>query len=139
MPTVKITKENFKEIVLESNSTVLLDFWADWCGPCRMIAPAIEEIADENPEITVGKINVDEEAELAQEFKIISIPSLFVMKDGKVTNQEIQAYGVESDLEKQKKADRNRLVNSISMYHDIDSTENEPSLLDYRYLDAEDS
>jgi len=60
-------------------------------------------------------------------------------KDGKVTNQEIQAYGVESDLEKQKKADRNRLVNSISMYHDIDSTENEPSLLDYRYLDAEDS
>jgi len=89
MPTVKITKENFKEIVLESNSTVLLDFWADWCGPCRMIAPAIEEIADENPEITVGKINVDEEAELAQEFKIISIPSLFVMKDGKVTNQTV--------------------------------------------------
>ena len=87
MPVIKITKENFKELVLESKSTVLLDFWADWCGPCRMIAPAIEAIAEENPEIVVGKINVDEEMELAQEFKIISIPSLFVIKDGAVVNQ----------------------------------------------------
>lgn len=89
MPTVKITKENFNELVLESNNTVLLDFWADWCGPCRMLTPVIEELADEHPEITVGKINVDEEAELAQEFKIISIPSLFVIKDGKVANQTV--------------------------------------------------
>jgi len=87
MPTIKITKENFKEMVLENKSTVLLDFWADWCGPCRMIGPTIEEIADENPEITVGKINVDEETELAQEFKIISIPTLIVIKDGAITNQ----------------------------------------------------
>ena len=87
MLIVNITKSNFQQEVMESEKPVLLDFWAPWCGPCRMIAPTVEEIAEENPEIKVCKINVDEEPELAKQFKVISIPTLFVIKNGEVVNQ----------------------------------------------------
>lgn len=91
MSAIKITKENFETEVLKSDKTVLLDFWASWCGPCKMVSPIVDQIADEHPEIKVGKVNVDEEQELAAEFKIMSIPSLFVIKDGKIANQAVGA------------------------------------------------
>ena len=89
MSVLTITKENFEELVLKSEKTVLLDFWAVWCGPCRMVSPIVDEIAKENPNITVGKINVDEQPELAASFSIMSIPALFVIKQGKIANQII--------------------------------------------------
>ncbi len=88
MSTV-INKENFEALVLNNDKTVLLDFWATWCGPCRMIAPTLEEIAEEHPEILVGKVNVDDEGELAQQFGIVSIPTLIVMKNGKAVAQSV--------------------------------------------------
>ena len=89
---VTITKENFEAEVLNSSVPVLLDFWATWCGPCRMIAPALEEIAAENAgKLKVGKVNVDEEMELAMRFGVTSIPLLVVMKDGKVANKAVGA------------------------------------------------
>lgn len=87
MSAIMITKENFQKEVMESAKPVLLDLWASWCGPCRRIAPVIEEIATEMPGIKVGKINVDEQPELAAAFKVLSIPTLIVMKNGKVVNQ----------------------------------------------------
>ena len=87
MSAIQITKENFQEEVLNSDKPVLLDFWASWCGPCRMVGPALEEIAEERPDIKVGKINVDEEPELARRFGIMSIPTLMVIKDGEIVNQ----------------------------------------------------
>lgn len=83
----KVTYSTFEQDVLKNEKTVLLDFWASWCGPCRMVAPVIEEIADENPEIFVGKINVDEEMQLATVFGVEAIPTLVVMKEGKVVNR----------------------------------------------------
>ena len=89
MATVKITTGNFEQMVLKSDKTVILDFYADWCGPCQMVAPTLEKISNEHSEIVVGKINVDEEMPLAMQFGIESIPALFVMKEGKVTNKSI--------------------------------------------------
>ena len=79
--------ENFDSLVLESKGTVLVDFWADWCGPCRMLSPVIDEIAEERDDLIVGKVNVDDEQELAEKFGVFSIPTLVVLKDGKVINQ----------------------------------------------------
>ena len=89
MPTVKITKENFQRNAVQSGKPVLLDFWASWCGPCRMLSPTVEEIAQERPDILVGKINVDEEPELAARFQGMSIPTLVVMKEGRVVRQAV--------------------------------------------------
>ena len=91
MSVLHITKENFQSEVANSEKPVLLDFWASWCGPCKMIAPAIEEVAAERPDIKVGKINIDEEPQLAREFGIMSIPTLVVVKDGDVVSQSVGA------------------------------------------------
>ena len=89
MSVIAITKENFNKEVLESAKPVLLDFWASWCGPCRMVSPIIDEIAAESPDIKVGKINVDEQNELAANFNVMSIPTLVVIRDGKVVNKAV--------------------------------------------------
>jgi len=91
MAALKITKENFQTEVMEAKETVLLDFWASWCGPCKMIGPIIDQIADERSDVKVCKINVDDEQELAVQFKVMSIPTLMVFKDGKVVNQSLGA------------------------------------------------
>ena len=87
MSTITITADNFDTEVMQSEKTVLLDFWAEWCGPCRMLAPTIHEIADERPDIKVGKVNVDNDPSLAEKFGIFSIPTLIVIKAGKVVSQ----------------------------------------------------
>ena len=87
MTAININKNNFQNEVMNTDKPVLLDFWAPWCAPCRMVVPIIEEIAGERPDIKVGKINVDEQPELASEFSIMSIPTLVVMKNGKIVQQ----------------------------------------------------
>ena len=87
MSVINIKKNNFQNEVLNSEMPVLLDFWAPWCGPCRMVGPVVDEIADERGDIKVGKVNVDEQPELAAQFGVMSIPTLVVMKNGKIVNQ----------------------------------------------------
>ena len=91
MSVINITKNNIDNEVLNSDKPVLLDFWASWCGPCRMVSPIIDEIANERADIKVGKINVDEQPELAAKFSVMSIPTLVVIKDGKIVNQAMGA------------------------------------------------
>ena len=87
MSVITITQDNFQSEVMESQKPVLLDFWASWCGPCRMVSPVVDEIAAETPAIKVGKINVDEQRELAASFNVMSIPTLVVIKGGKIVNR----------------------------------------------------
>lgn len=91
MSAIHITKDNFNSEVLQSDRTVLLDFWASWCGPCRMVSPVIDEIAEERSDIFVGKINVDEQRELAAQFGVMSIPTLVVLKNGREVNRSVGA------------------------------------------------
>ena len=91
MSVIKITNDTFEAEVLNSEKTVLIDFYADWCGPCRMVSPIVDTIAEEHPEYKVCKVNVDEEGQLATAFGVMSIPSLFVVKGGEVVNQAVGA------------------------------------------------
>ena len=98
MSLVQITSKNFEQEIMQSEKTVLLDFWAAWCGPCQMVSPLVDEIAEENPQYLIGKINVDEETDLAQRFGISSIPTLVVMKEGKIIQSVVGARPKEAIL-----------------------------------------
>lgn len=98
MSVLHINRESFEKIIAQDGKTVLVDFWATWCGPCRMIAPVLEEVAKERPDVTVCKVDVDEERELALEYGVSSIPTLLVFRDGKVVNQSIGAMPKERIL-----------------------------------------
>lgn len=91
MSVLHVNQDNFQSIVKESAKTVLVDFWASWCGPCRMIAPVLEEVAAERPDVKVCKVNVDEEQELAASYHVSSIPTLLVFKNGQVVKQSVGA------------------------------------------------
>lgn len=99
MSVQTITSENFDELVLHSDKPVLVDFWAPWCGPCRMVSPLVDEIAGERDDIAVGKVNVDEEPELAAKFGVMSIPTLLVFKNGELANQAVGARPKDALLE----------------------------------------
>lgn len=99
MSAINVNSENFNEEVLSSDRPVLVDFWAPWCGPCRMVVPIVEEIAEEHPEIKVVKINVDEQGELAAKYDVMSIPTLMVFKNGEIVNQSMGAKPKQQILE----------------------------------------
>lgn len=96
---IQITKDNFKEEVLESKKPILVDFWATWCGPCQMLNPILEEISEEQDEIRIGKINVDEQEDLAIEYRIMNIPTMILFKDGKAVKSMIGYHTKEEILE----------------------------------------
>ena len=98
MSVVSLNKDDLEKIK-NSEKTILLDFYADWCGPCRMLSPVVDEFAEENPDFVVGKINVDKEPELSEEFGVSSIPMLVVMKDGKILNKSVGAKSKQQILE----------------------------------------
>lgn len=98
MSVQTITKENFDEVVLHADKPVLVDFWAAWCGPCRMVSPIVDEIAEERGDVTVGKINVDDQAELAIQFGVMSIPTLLVFREGQVVQKSVGAMPKEDIL-----------------------------------------
>lgn len=98
MAAIEINKENYQELVTEESRPVLLDFWASWCGPCRMVSPIIDEIAGERDDIVVGKVNVDEQPDLATQFRVMSIPTLVVLKNGEVISQAVGAQSKEEIL-----------------------------------------
>lgn len=97
MAVIKITAENYAEEVKKSTKTVMLDFWADWCGPCRMLSPVLKEIAEENDDIKVCKINVDDQPELAEKYKIHMIPTVIVIKNGRITSTSV-GYKAKNEL-----------------------------------------
>lgn len=99
MSAMNLDKNNFQNEVMESNKPVLVDFWASWCMPCQMVGPIVEEVANERTDIKVAKVNVDEQPELAREFKVMSIPTLLVIKDGKIVNRSVGAKSKEEILE----------------------------------------
>ena len=99
MPVININKHNFQDEVMKADKPVLLDFWASWCGPCRMVSPVVDEIAAERSDIKVGKVNMDEQPELAGQFGVISIPTLVVIKNGKIVNQAVGARPKSAILE----------------------------------------
>ena len=99
MAVVTITKENFEQEVLQSAKPVLLDFWASWCGPCRMLSPVVDEVAEDRTDVKVGKVNVDEQPELAGQFGVMSIPTLLVFEQGKLVRQAVGARPKASVLE----------------------------------------
>ena len=99
MSALYLNNDSFQQEVLQSDKPVLLDFFATWCGPCGQLSPIIDQLAAEHPELKVAKINVDEETELAQQFRVMSIPALFVLKNGKVVNQSVGAKSMEQILD----------------------------------------
>ena len=99
MAVITITKENFAQEVLQSEKPVLLDFWASWCGPCRMLSPIVDEVAEERTDVKVGKVNVDEQPELAGQFGVMSIPTLLVFEQGKLVRQAVGARSKASVLD----------------------------------------
>ena len=99
MAVVTVTSENFENEVLKSDVPVLVDFWASWCGPCRMLSPLVDEVAEEVTGIKVGKVNCDDESEIARKYKIFSIPCLIVFKDGKEVNRSVGAIPKEAILD----------------------------------------
>ena len=98
MAVTVITKDNFEQEVLKSDKPVLLDFWAAWCGPCKMLSPVVDQIAEENPDIKVGKVDVDDQVELAMKYQIMSIPTLLVFKNGELANQSVGVIPKQSIL-----------------------------------------
>ena len=98
MSVLTITKDNFDQEVIKSDKPVLLDFWAAWCGPCRMVGPVVDKIAEEHPEYKVGKIDVDAQPELAGQFSVMSIPTLLVFKEGKMVNKPVGVASKEALL-----------------------------------------